>query len=112
VFLQDITTALLHVSFLSRADIADMFEGQCRWKQFHPHLVSARPGACSIKGALELNIGITSVRNKVFFGARFYCALLTLHVSAPFDGHLQVVHKHKIFKVVTIYSTDPLSSHV
>jgi hypothetical protein len=25
-----------------------------------------------------LNIGITSVRNKVFFGARFYCALLTL----------------------------------
>jgi hypothetical protein len=41
------------------------------------------------------NIGITSVRNKVFFGARFYCALLTLHVSAPFAGHLQVVRKHK-----------------
>jgi hypothetical protein len=37
----------------------------------------------------------TSVRNTVFFGARFYCALLTLHVSAPFGGHLQVVHKHK-----------------
>jgi hypothetical protein len=39
----------------------------------------------------QLNIGITSARNKVFFGARFYCALLTLHVSAPFGGHLQVV---------------------
>jgi hypothetical protein len=59
------------------------------------------------------NIGITSVRNTVF-SARFYCALITLHVSAPFGGHLQVVHKHKkyIFKVVTIYSTDPLSRHV
>jgi hypothetical protein len=29
------------------------------------------------------------------FGAIFYCALLTLHVSAPFGGHLQVVLKHK-----------------
>jgi hypothetical protein len=37
----------------------------------------------------------TSVSNKVFFSARFYCVLLTLHVSAPFGGHLQVVHKHK-----------------
>jgi hypothetical protein len=35
---------------------------------------------------VKLNIGITSVRNKVF-----YCALLTLHVSAPFGGHLKVV---------------------
>jgi hypothetical protein len=43
----------------------------------------------------QLNIGITSVRNKVFFGARFYCALLTLHVSAPFGGHLQVFRKLK-----------------
>jgi hypothetical protein len=25
------------------------------------------------------------------FGARFYCALLTLYVSAPFGVHLQVV---------------------
>jgi hypothetical protein len=49
----------------------------------------------------ELNVGITSIRNKIFFGARFYCALLTLHVSAPFGGHLQVVRKHKI--LVTIY---------
>jgi hypothetical protein len=37
----------------------------------------------------------TSVRNTVFFSAGFYCALLTLHVSAPFSGHLQVVRKHK-----------------
>jgi hypothetical protein len=37
----------------------------------------------------------TSVCNTVFFSARFYCALHTLHVSAPFGGHLQVVHKHK-----------------
>jgi hypothetical protein len=45
--------------------------------------------------------------------ARFYCALLTLHVSAPFSGHLQVVRKHKnISKAVTIYSTDPLSRYV
>jgi hypothetical protein len=29
------------------------------------------------------------------FCARFYCALLTLHVSAPFRDHFQVVHKHK-----------------
>jgi hypothetical protein len=27
------------------------------------------------------------------FSARFYCALLTLHVSAPFGGHLQEVRK-------------------
>jgi hypothetical protein len=54
----------------------------------------------------------TFVRNTVF-SARFYCAFITLHDSAPFGGHLQVVHKHKnIFKVVTIYSTDPLSRHV
>jgi hypothetical protein len=30
------------------------------------------------RAVFQLNIGITSVRNKVFFGARFYCALLTL----------------------------------
>jgi hypothetical protein len=29
------------------------------------------------------------------FSARFYCALLTLHVAALFSGHLQVVRKHK-----------------
>jgi hypothetical protein len=70
-------------------------------------------GLCILLCVYQLNIGITSVRNKVFFSARFYCALLTLHVSAPFGGHLQVVHKHKkMSKVVTIYLTDPLSRHV
>jgi hypothetical protein len=29
------------------------------------------------------------------FSARLYCALIPLHVSAPFGGHLQVVRKHK-----------------
>jgi hypothetical protein len=46
------------------------------------------------------------------FSARFYCALLTLHVSAPFGGHLQVVRKQKISKAVTIYLTDPLGRYV
>jgi hypothetical protein len=39
----------------------------------------------------QLNIGITSVSNKIFLVLDFYCALLTLHLSAPFGGHLQVV---------------------
>jgi hypothetical protein len=52
-------------------------------------------GLCILLRLYQLNIGITSVRNRVFFGARFYCVLLTLHVSAPFGGHLQVVRKHK-----------------
>jgi hypothetical protein len=52
-------------------------------------------GLCILLHMYQLNNGITSVCNKVFFSARFYCALLTLHVSAPFGGHLQVVHKHK-----------------
>jgi hypothetical protein len=51
-------------------------------------------------------------QQSIFFGARFYCALLTLHVSAPFGGHLQVVRKHKkISKAVSIYSTDPLGRY-
>jgi hypothetical protein len=48
-----------------------------------------------VAGYYESNIVKTSVRNTVFFSARFYCALITLHVSAPIGGHLQVVHKHK-----------------
>jgi hypothetical protein len=50
-----------------------------------------------------LNIGITSVRNKVFCGDRFYCALLTLHVSVQFGGHLQVVRKHKKYLRQSLY---------
>jgi hypothetical protein len=52
-------------------------------------------GLCNLLRVYQINIGRTSVRNTVFFSARFYCALLTLHVAAPFGGHLQVVHKHK-----------------
>jgi hypothetical protein len=62
-------------------------------------------GLCILLRVYQLNIGITPVRNKVFFGVRFYCALLTQHVSAPFGGHLQVVRKQKISKVVTIFNT-------
>jgi hypothetical protein len=46
-----------------------------------------------------LYIGITSVRNKVFFSPGFYFAFLTLHVSAPFGGHLQMVRKHKKYSI-------------
>jgi hypothetical protein len=60
-------------------------------------------GLCILLRVYQLNIGITSVRNKVFFGATFYCALLTLHVSAPFGGHPQVVSKHKKYQRQSLY---------
>jgi hypothetical protein len=60
-------------------------------------------GLCILLCVYQLNIGITSVRNKVFFSARFYCALLALHVSAPFGGHLQVVRKHKKYPRQSLY---------
>jgi hypothetical protein len=44
------------------------------------------------------------------FGARFYCAL-TLHVSAPIGGHLQVLCSKIYSKVATFVSTDPLGRH-
>jgi hypothetical protein len=70
-------------------------------------------GLCILLRVYQLNVGITSVSNKVFFGAKFYCALLTLHVSAPFGGHLQVVRRHKKKStVIIIYSMDPLSGYV
>jgi hypothetical protein len=31
-------------------------------------------GSCILLSVSQVNIGITSVRNKVFFNARFYCA--------------------------------------
>jgi hypothetical protein len=43
----------------------------------------------------------TSVRNKC--RRSFYCALLTLHVSAPIGGHLQVVSNTKNSKSVRLY---------
>jgi hypothetical protein len=43
----------------------------------------------------------TSVRNQC--RCSFYCALFTLHVSAPIGGHLQVVWNTKNSKAVTVY---------
>jgi uncharacterized membrane protein len=60
-------------------------------------------GLCILMRVYQLNIGITSVRNKVFFSARFYCALLTLHVSTPFGSHLQVVRKRKKYPRQSLY---------
>jgi hypothetical protein len=59
----------------------------------------------------QLNTGRTSVRNKVFFSARFYCALLTLHVSAPFGGHLQVVRKHTRMRRGSQKNIDNVKTH-
>jgi hypothetical protein len=42
-------------------------------------------------------------QQSIFFSARFYCALLTLHISAPFGGHLQVVRKHKKYLRQSLY---------
>jgi hypothetical protein len=44
-------------------------------------------------------------------GARFYCAL-TLHVSVPIGGHLQVICDKIYSKIATFMSTDPLSRHI
>jgi hypothetical protein len=52
----------------------------------------------------------TSVRNKC--RCSFYCALLTLHVSAPIGGHLQVVCNTKIRRQLPHVSTDPLLQYV
>jgi hypothetical protein len=50
----------------------------------------------------------TSVRNKC--RCSFYCALLTLHVSAPIGGHLQVVCNTKNSKAVTVYINGSVAS--
>jgi hypothetical protein len=46
-------------------------------------------GLCILLRMYQLIYIETSVRNKC--QCSFYCALLTLHVSAPIGGHLQVV---------------------
>jgi hypothetical protein len=53
---------------------------------------------CILLRVYQLNTGRTSVRNKVFFSAGFYCALLTQHVSAldiffVFTNHLKMAAK-------------------
>jgi hypothetical protein len=50
----------------------------------------------------------TSVRNKC--RCSFYCALLTLHVSTPIGGHLQVVCNTKNSKAVTVYVNGSVAS--
>jgi hypothetical protein len=60
-----------------------------------PSVIASEKNFLELRELNPSNIGITSVRNTVFFCARFYYALLPLLVSAPFGGHLQVVHKHK-----------------
>jgi hypothetical protein len=52
----------------------------------------------------------TSVHNKC--RCSFYCALLTLHVSAPIGGHLQVVCNTQKFECSYCMSTDPLFQYV
>jgi hypothetical protein len=39
-----------------------------------------------------------------------FCALLTLHVSAPIGGHLQVVCNTKNSKAVTVYVNGSVAS--
>jgi hypothetical protein len=52
----------------------------------------------------------TSVRNKC--RCSFYCALFTLHVSAPIGGHLQVVCNTINSKSVTVYVNGSVASYV
>jgi hypothetical protein len=52
----------------------------------------------------------TSVHNKC--RCLFYCALFTLHVSAPIGGHLQVVSSTKNSKSVTVYVNGSVASYV
>jgi hypothetical protein len=44
---------------------------------------------------------------KIFYGARFYCSLLTLHVSAPCGGHLQVVRKYNRQATLAAHTSKP-----
>jgi hypothetical protein len=50
----------------------------------------------------------SSIRNKC--RCSFYCALSTLHVSAPTGGHLQVVCNTKNSKAVTVYVNGSVAS--
>jgi hypothetical protein len=58
-------------------------------------------GLCILLRVYQLIYVETSVRNKC--QCSFYCALLTLHVSAPIGGHLQVVFNIKNSKALTVY---------
>jgi hypothetical protein len=56
-------------------------------------------GLCILLRVYQLINVETSVRNKCQCSC--YCALFTLHVSAPIGGHLQVVCNTKNSKAVT-----------
>jgi hypothetical protein len=72
---------------------------------------SSSEALCILLRVYQLNIGITSVRNKVFFGARFYCERLTTCFGPVWRPSLGGSQTQKISKAVTIYSTDPLSRY-
>jgi hypothetical protein len=66
--------------------------GESFFKQCHMILIL---GLCILLRVYQPIYIETSVRNKC--RCSFYCALLTLHVSADIGGHLQVVCSTKIF---------------
>jgi hypothetical protein len=66
-------------------------------------------GACEVCRHIFPPIYVeTSVRNKC--RCSFYCALLTIHVSAPIGCHLQVVCNTKNSKAVTVYVNGSVAS--
>jgi hypothetical protein len=69
---------------------------------------SLRNSFCEVIHLKDIYIEIYE-RNKCL--CSFYCVLLTLHVSAPIGGHLQVVFViQKYFKVVTVYVNGSVAS--
>jgi hypothetical protein len=76
----------------------------CECNRYESNYVSATLRSLYKREHTSINIYIyieTSVRNKC--RCSFYCALLTLHCSAPIGGHLQVVCNTKNLKAVTVY---------
>jgi hypothetical protein len=65
-------------------------------------------GLCILLRVYQLIYVETSVRNKC--RCSFYCVLLTLHVSVPIGGHLQVVCNTKNSKAVTVYVNGSVAS--
>jgi hypothetical protein len=55
-----------------------------------------RPSSGDLQHKISIQYWNNLLTQQSVFSAKFYCALLTLHVSALFGGHLQVVRKHKI----------------
>jgi hypothetical protein len=66
---------------------------------------------CGVHPVARVSSNVNKPPYATMFGARFYCAL-TLHVSAPISGHLQVLRDKIYSKVATFMSTDPLSPHI